>query len=71
MSFNKFDTVDQLDDSKNNWEIRVRAQAIWKGVSREKNEFCGYNLIFVDDCVSHLTLCTPIIRYMFLFLPIV
>ncbi|KAK1357532.1 hypothetical protein POM88_050788 [Heracleum sosnowskyi] len=50
MSFNKYDTVEDLNDSKHDWLLRVRAQAIWKGITKETKEFRGYNVIFVDDC---------------------
>ncbi|KAK1396875.1 hypothetical protein POM88_006738 [Heracleum sosnowskyi] len=51
MSFNKYDTVEDLNDSKHDWLLRVRAQAIWKGITKETNSFRGYNVIFVDDCL--------------------
>ncbi|KAK1382779.1 hypothetical protein POM88_020514 [Heracleum sosnowskyi] len=50
MSFNKYDTVKDLNDSKHDWILRVRAQAIWKGITKETKDFRGYNVIFIDDC---------------------
>ncbi|KAK1387434.1 hypothetical protein POM88_015612 [Heracleum sosnowskyi] len=50
MSFNKYDTVEDLNDSKHDWLLRVRAQAIWKGITKETKDFRGYNVIFIDDC---------------------
>ncbi|KAK1377746.1 hypothetical protein POM88_024490 [Heracleum sosnowskyi] len=49
MSFCRFDRFDDLNDSKYEWRIRVRAQAIWKGITRESKEFRGFNIIFIDD----------------------
>lgn len=40
-----------LNPSKIKWNIRVRAQAIWRGITRETKEFRGLNIIFVDDSV--------------------
>lgn len=54
MSFNKYAPLDDLDQSTTNWQIRVRAQAIWQGVSKDKKEFRGLNVLFIDDCVSML-----------------
>ncbi|KAK1375148.1 hypothetical protein POM88_031341 [Heracleum sosnowskyi] len=54
MFFNKYHTVEDLNDSTNDWLVRVRAQAVWKGITRETNEFRGYNLIFIDDCNARI-----------------
>lgn len=56
MSFYKHDSIDSLDDSKEDWSIRVRAQSIWKGITRQTGEFRGYNIIFFDDYVSTLNI---------------
>lgn len=40
-----------LNSSKIKWNIRVRAQAIWKGITRESKEFRGINILFIDDSV--------------------
>ncbi|KAK1380382.1 hypothetical protein POM88_027126 [Heracleum sosnowskyi] len=50
MSFNKYDTVEDLNDSKHDWLLRIRAQALWKGITKETKDFRGYNVIFIDDC---------------------
>lgn len=52
MSFNKYDSVEGLNDSKEEWILRLRAQSIWKGITRQTGEFRGYNIIFFDDSVS-------------------
>lgn len=44
MSFNKYTTLDDLDDSQTQWNVRVRAQSIWEGVSRETKEFRGFDI---------------------------
>ncbi|KAK1357305.1 hypothetical protein POM88_050561 [Heracleum sosnowskyi] len=49
MSFNQYTPIMNLDSSKIKWKIRARAQALWKGVTRESKEFRGINIIFVDD----------------------
>lgn len=54
MSFSKFNTFDELDDSTTEWSIRVRAQSIWKGITMQTQEFRGYNIIFFDDTVRAL-----------------
>ncbi|KAL1833682.1 hypothetical protein ACET3Z_003333 [Daucus carota] len=47
--FNKYDKVQHLHSERTEWTLRVRAQAIWKGVNRVTQEFRGLNVIFVDD----------------------
>lgn len=49
MGFNKYDTLNILNDSTTDWTIRVRAQSIWKGITRKTGDFRGYNIIFFDD----------------------
>lgn len=51
MSFCIYTPITCLNTTKIKWNIRVRAQAIWRGVTRETKEFRGYNLILVDDLV--------------------
>lgn len=52
MSFYNYDTVHCLNDFKAKWSLRVRAQSIWKGITKKTGEFRGYNIIFFDDYVS-------------------
>ncbi|KAK1384738.1 DUF223 domain-containing protein [Heracleum sosnowskyi] len=49
MSFNNFSPITKLNASKIKWNIKVRAQAVWKGITRETKEFRGINMILVDD----------------------
>ncbi|KAK1358561.1 hypothetical protein POM88_051817 [Heracleum sosnowskyi] len=49
MSFNQYDTFASLNDLREDWIIKVRAQAIWKGITKNTGEFRGYNIIFFDD----------------------
>ncbi|KAK1359406.1 hypothetical protein POM88_043880 [Heracleum sosnowskyi] len=49
MGFNKYNMFSSLNDSTTDWTIRVRAQAIWKGITIQTGEFRGYNIIFFDD----------------------
>lgn len=43
-----------LNSSKIKWNIRVRAQAIWKGITRDTQEFRGINILFIDDSVRKI-----------------
>ncbi|WOG95337.1 hypothetical protein DCAR_0414652 [Daucus carota subsp. sativus] len=47
--FNKYDKVQQLHSERTEWTLRVRAQAVWKGINRQTQEFRGLNVIFIDD----------------------
>ncbi|KAK1385265.1 hypothetical protein POM88_023000 [Heracleum sosnowskyi] len=49
VSFNYYTPINKLNPSKIKWNIRVRVQALWKGITRETKEFRGINLILVDD----------------------
>ncbi|KAK1366289.1 hypothetical protein POM88_041850 [Heracleum sosnowskyi] len=49
MSFNKYDSLTALNDSKFYWNIRVRTQAVWSGITRHTQELKGMNIILVDD----------------------
>ncbi|KAL1824010.1 hypothetical protein ACET3Z_010788 [Daucus carota] len=49
MSFNPHTPLNKLNSSKIKWNIRVRIQALWKGITRETKEFRGLNLILIDD----------------------
>lgn len=51
MGFENFTPIKKLNDSQVKWHIRVRAQAIWKGIQRDTKEFRGINIMFVDDSV--------------------
>lgn len=55
MSFNKFTPITKLTPSRIKWNIRVKTQAVWKGITRETKEFRGINMILVDDSVSSIT----------------
>ncbi|KAK1361527.1 hypothetical protein POM88_046001 [Heracleum sosnowskyi] len=54
MYFYNYDNIHGLDDSTEEWRLRVRAQAIWKGITRQTGEFRGYNIIFIDDYSSRI-----------------
>ena len=54
--FNKYDKVQQLHSERTEWTLRVRAQAVWKGINRQTQEFRGLNVIFIDDSVPALIL---------------
>ena len=56
MEFNKYDVVECLDDSRDDWTIQVRAQSIWKGITKKTGEFRGYNIVFFDDSVRYVDL---------------
>ncbi|KAL1815930.1 hypothetical protein ACET3Z_018504 [Daucus carota] len=47
--FNRYDKVEHLRPQRTEWTIRVRAQAVWKGINRETQDFRGFNVIFIDD----------------------
>ncbi|KAK1361737.1 hypothetical protein POM88_046211 [Heracleum sosnowskyi] len=49
MAFNKYDMLSDVDTNTYKWNCRVRAQAIWKGISRETQKCFGINIIFLDD----------------------
>ena len=51
MAFYNYDSVEKLDDSKDEWTVRVRAQSVWKGITKKTGEFRGLNIIFFDDYV--------------------
>ena len=54
MPFNKYDMLSSLNDCTDEWLIRVKAQAVWKGVNRTTGEFKALNVVFFDDSVSFL-----------------
>ncbi|KAK1387752.1 hypothetical protein POM88_015930 [Heracleum sosnowskyi] len=64
MSFYKYNNIQYLDDSTDEWNLRVKSQAIWKGITRQTREFRGYNIIFFDDYSSriHAFIATPIVE---------
>ncbi|KAK1361632.1 hypothetical protein POM88_046106 [Heracleum sosnowskyi] len=49
MAFNKYDTLSIIDTTTFKWNCRVRAQAIWKEISKETQQCFGINVIFLDD----------------------
>lgn len=51
MELQKYAALEDLDITTYDWICRVRAQAIWKGINRETNQFWGINIIFLDDSV--------------------
>lgn len=56
MEFIKHTPFTKLNSSTIKWTVRARAQAVWKGITRETKEFRGLNLLLVDDSVSAFTL---------------
>ncbi|XP_074327393.1 uncharacterized protein LOC141665311 [Apium graveolens] len=44
-----YHTLFELTTEKIVWSIRVRAQAVWKGINQTTNEFRGFNILFIDD----------------------
>ncbi|XP_074374525.1 uncharacterized protein LOC141714929 [Apium graveolens] len=36
------------------YSVRVRAQAVWKGINRTTNEFRGFNIIFTDEQICRI-----------------
>ncbi|KAL1830259.1 hypothetical protein ACET3Z_008671 [Daucus carota] len=54
MAFYNYDSVEKLDDSKDEWTVRVRAQSVWKGITKKTGEFRGLNIIFFDDYSSRI-----------------
>lgn len=51
---NTFNTLCSLKSEKVVYCIRVRAQAVWKGINRKTNEFRGFNIIFTDEQVASI-----------------
>lgn len=53
----RYDALEDVDTITYDWICRVRAQAIWKGINRETQQFWGIDIIFLDDsvCFSKLT----------------
>ncbi|XP_017227517.2 uncharacterized protein LOC108203256 [Daucus carota subsp. sativus] len=52
MSFIEHSSLAALNDSRYDWTISVRAQAIWQGINMQTKEFRGLNVVFIDDEVS-------------------
>ncbi|WOH02343.1 hypothetical protein DCAR_0521732 [Daucus carota subsp. sativus] len=44
-----FDSLEDIEDSRTDWKVRVKSQSIWKGINRKTGEFKGYNIVFFDD----------------------
>ncbi|KAK1353218.1 hypothetical protein POM88_052353 [Heracleum sosnowskyi] len=49
MELYKYDNLTNLELSSYDWQCRVRAQAVWKGMNRETQEFWGLNMLLIDD----------------------
>ncbi|XP_063935336.1 uncharacterized protein LOC135147035 [Daucus carota subsp. sativus] len=49
MELNNFERINDLNPARFDWKCRLRLQSLWKGVHREKKEFYGVNMIFIDD----------------------
>ena len=64
MEFINHTPITNLNSSTMKWTIRARAQAVWKGITRETKEFRGLNILFVDDSVSALT-TSPCLQQIF------
>ncbi|KAL1808435.1 hypothetical protein ACET3Z_025425 [Daucus carota] len=46
--------INYHSDVETNLRKRARAQAVWKGITRETKEFRGLNILFVDDSRSRI-----------------
>lgn len=68
MSFNCYSPITNLKPLKIKWCIRVRVQAVWKGITRETKEFRGINLILVDDSVRSNTACISVFSFYYFFI---
>ncbi|WOH15092.1 hypothetical protein DCAR_0934629 [Daucus carota subsp. sativus] len=49
MEFITHSPITKLNSSTIKWTIKARAQAVWKGITRDSKEFRGLNILFVDD----------------------
>lgn len=47
-----FDSLEDIEDSRTDWKVRVKSQSIWKGINKKTGECKGYNIVFFDDYVS-------------------
>lgn len=56
MALQKYELLENIDTTTYDWECRVRAQTVWKGINRETNQYWGINIVFVDDAICHLIL---------------
>ena len=56
MELNNFERINDLNPARFDWKCRLRLQSLWKGVHREKKEFYGVNMIFIDDSVNYIYL---------------
>lgn len=49
-----FDSLDNLDSSKYEWNIKVRVICVWDSYSTQGNEeFKGRNMLLLDDKVYY------------------
>ena len=62
MQFIKHTPITDLNTSTIKWTVRARAQAIWKGITRDTKEFRGINILLVDDSVSAFKLLQQILN---------
>ncbi|XP_074377234.1 uncharacterized protein LOC141718751 [Apium graveolens] len=49
MELNKYDSLTDLELTSCDWRCRVRAQAVWKAMNRQTQEFLGMNMLLIDD----------------------
>ncbi|KAK1380987.1 hypothetical protein POM88_027731 [Heracleum sosnowskyi] len=54
MELNKYESIKNLNSSTYNWQTRVRLQSFWKGINRQRQEYYGINMIFIDDSNSRI-----------------
>lgn len=51
MALQRYELLPSIDTTTNDWQCRVRAQTVWKGINKETLECWGINIIFVTDSV--------------------
>lgn len=56
MALQKYELLSNIDTDNYDWECRLRAQTVWKGINKETSQCWGINIVFIDDSVCHLTL---------------
>ncbi|KAK1393411.1 hypothetical protein POM88_012467 [Heracleum sosnowskyi] len=54
MGFEQFESLASLKVSKYNSNIRVRVQAVWRGVTKDTKDLKGINIILVDDSSNRI-----------------
>lgn len=63
MALQRYEMLSNLDSKSYDWECKLRAQTVWKGIKKESNQCWGINVVSLDESVCDKPAAVPNISF--------